>query len=83
MRHAFLFPQASQLRGGFALHSVAKIDDFVTIKKTNNPNPSPPRRQVRIIFFGMSGDTELFENPSNIKDLWASEQKIILYIPLF
>ncbi|MDU2196728.1 MAG: hypothetical protein E7E26_13375, partial [Clostridiales bacterium] len=32
---------------------------------------------------GMSGDIELFENPSNIKDLWASEQKIILYIPLF
>ena len=32
---------------------------------------------------GMSGDTELFENPSNIKDLWASEQKTILYTPLF
>lgn len=32
---------------------------------------------------GMSGDTELFENPSNIKGLSASEQKIILYIPLF
>jgi hypothetical protein len=32
---------------------------------------------------GMSGDTELFENPSNIKDLWVSEQKTILYIPLF
>ena len=32
---------------------------------------------------GMSGDTELFEKPSNIKDLWASEQKNILYIPLF
>ena len=31
----------------------------------------------------MSGDTGLFENPSNIKDLWASEQKIILHIPLF
>ena len=31
----------------------------------------------------MSGDTGLFEKPSNIKDLWASEQKIILYIPLF
>ena len=29
----------------------------------------------------MSGDTELFENPSNIKDLWAYEQRIILYIP--
>ncbi|MGN8969891.1 hypothetical protein, partial [Intestinimonas sp. HCP28S3_D6] len=23
----------------------------------------------------MSGDTELFENPSNIKDLWVSGQK--------
>lgn len=31
--------------------------------------------------FGMSGDTELFEKPSNIKDLWAYEQRIILYIP--
>ena len=30
---------------------------------------------------GMSGDTELFEKPSNIKDLWAYEQRIILYIP--
>lgn len=30
----------------------------------------------------MNGDTELFENPSNIKGLWTSKQKIILYIPL-
>lgn len=30
----------------------------------------------------MSGDTELFENPSDIKDLWAYEQRIILYIPI-
>ena len=34
-----------------------------------------------VFLFGMSGDTELFENPSNIKDLWAYEQRIILYFP--
>ena len=39
--------------------------------------------ESRVFLFGMSGDTELFENLSNIKDLWASEQKTILYIPLF
>ena len=33
--------------------------------------------------FGMSGDTELFQKPSNIKGLRASEQEIILYIPHF
>ena len=32
-------------------------------------------------FVGMSGDTELFQKPSNIKGLRASEQEIILYIP--
>ena len=31
---------------------------------------------------GMSGDTELFKKTSNIKCLWTSKQKIILYIPL-
>ena len=40
-------------------------------------------RKAGLIHYGMSSDTELFENPSNIKDLWASEQKTILYIPLF
>lgn len=43
----------------------------------------PPISYKKGGFLGMSGDTELFENPSNIKGLWASEQKIILYIPLF
>ena len=46
--------------------------------------PIKKRQAFACLFFiGMSGDTELFENPSNIKGLWASEQKIILYIPLF
>lgn len=30
---------------------------------------------------GTSGDTELFEKPSNINGFRASEQKNILYIP--
>ena len=30
-------------------------------------------RELRPGSTGMSGDTELFENPSNIKGLWASE----------
>lgn len=32
-------------------------------------------------FSGTSGDTELFEKPSNINGFRASEQKNILYIP--
>lgn len=32
-------------------------------------------------FCGTSGDTELFEKPSNINGFRASEQKNILYIP--
>lgn len=32
-------------------------------------------------FYGTSGDTELFEKPSNINGFRASEQKNILYIP--
>ena len=32
-------------------------------------------------FVGTSGDTELFEKPSNINGFRASEQKNILYIP--
>lgn len=31
-------------------------------------------------FYGTSGDTELFEKPSNINGFRASEQKNILYI---
>ena len=31
----------------------------------------------------MSGDTELFEKNNNMKSLWTSKQKIILYIPVF
>lgn len=34
-------------------------------------------------FSGTSGDTELFEKPSNINGFRASEQKTILYIPPF
>lgn len=32
-------------------------------------------------FVGTSGDTKLFEKPSNINGFRASEQKNILYIP--
>ena len=44
-------------------------------KPLKSPIPSaflPMVSKVGILF-GMSGDTELFENPSNIKGLWASE----------
>ena len=34
-----------------------------------------------VLFAGTSGDTELFEKPSNINGFRASEQKNILYIP--
>ena len=33
------------------------------------------------VLSGASGDTELFEKPSNINGFRASEQKNILYIP--
>lgn len=35
------------------------------------------------LFVGTSGDTELFEKPSNINGFWASEPQFILYISLF
>lgn len=34
-----------------------------------------------MVAHGTSGDTELFEKPSNINGFRASEQKNILYIP--
>ena len=51
-------------------------------KIRKNPNPFP----IWKIWFGLywsgaSGDTELFEKPSNINGFRASEQKNILYIP--
>lgn len=52
---------------------------FVFIYKKKSPNVNCVQTQSS----GMSGDTELFQKPSNIKGLRASEQEIILYIPTF
>ena len=48
----------------------------VYLHKKKTPEPTSQR-----LFLGTSGDTELFEKPSNINGFRASEQKNILYIP--
>ena len=48
---------ASRLGGELAFHPVAEIGGLMTVKKTNNPNPSPIGNKFGLYWFGADDGT--------------------------